>query len=129
MFGKKVILIFINLLLAGYSICDEMPLIVNQNSYDQAVQNAKQRINLDKIRQNQAETNRDNALAAKLYNITGIPSWKNMEFIYSAKVNNQINPVLLVQSINNYLIDYRHPQLSNSQIKSINQIVNHTLTP
>lgn len=122
MFGKKVTLKLISMLLAvahcGY--CAEI-INNNQSSQEQAIANATKHIDINKIRLQQQQINQDNAMAAKLYSITRIPSWRSLAFIRASRVNNVVRNELLVNSINDYLAQNKHPQLSLEQKRLIQQ--------
>lgn len=122
MYDKKVTLKLISMLLAiihcGY--CAEI-INNNQNSQEQAIANATKHIDINKIRLQQQQINQDNAMAAKLYSITSIPSWRSLVFIRASRVNNVVRYELLVNSINDYLAQNKHPQLSLEQKRLIQQ--------
>lgn len=121
MYEKKGILKLIKgsflLLFLVYNISGNADDIsVNQQSIaQQALANATSKIDLNKIQQQQAQQNKDNALSAKIYEITTIPTWRNLIFIRQSRVGNSVNPELLIKQINDYLTQYNHPQLSTHQ--------------
>jgi uncharacterized membrane protein len=119
MYDKKVTLKLISLLLLViyYGYCTE---IINNNQ-EQAIANATKHIDINKIRLQQQQINQDNAMAAKLYSITSIPSWRSLAFIRASRVNNVVQYELLVNSINEYLAYNKHPQLSSEQKRLIQQ--------
>lgn len=56
------------------------PGINQQEQVNQALLNARSRIDFNKIRDQQAQENRDNQMAISISEITGIPSWRNIIF-------------------------------------------------
>lgn len=111
------------LLLMFSYCCNADSISYNQ---DQAINSAMKRIDLNKINEQQQQTNKDNALAAKIYETTSIPSWRSLIFIHNAKNNGNVNSDTLITYINQFLQNNNHDKLnSNQQIyihKSVNTI-------
>ena len=122
MYDKKVITKLISLTLIFVRFNCYGDVLSNSQSYqDQAIANAAKHIDINKIRIQQQQINQDNAMAAKLYSITNIPSWRSLSFIRVSRVNNIVQYNLLINSINNYLTQNKHPQLSFEQKRLIQQ--------
>lgn len=114
------------LVLLSYSIsCNADDISIKQQSIaQQALANATSKIDLNKIQQQQAQQNKDNALSARIYEITTIPTWRNLIFIRQSRVGNSVNPELLIKQINDYLIQYNHPQLTTHQQSLLSHAIN-----
>lgn len=98
--------------------------IYQQSIAQQALANATSKIDLNKIQQQQVQQNKDNALSARIYEITAIPTWRNLIFIRQSRVGNSVNPELLIKQINDYLIQYNHPQLTTHQQSLLSHAIN-----
>lgn len=98
--------------------------IYQQSIAQQALANATSKIDLNKIQQQQVQQNKDNALSARIYEITTIPTWRNLIFIRQSRVGNSVNPELLIKQINDYLIQYNHPQLTTHQQSLLSHAIN-----
>ena len=114
------------LVLLVYNIsCNADDISINQQSIaQQALANVTSKIDLNKIQQQQAQQNRDNALSARIYEITTIPTWRNLIFIRQSRAGNSVNPELLIKQINDYLIQYNHPQLTSHQQSLLTHAIN-----
>ena len=114
------------LLLQVYKIsCNADDISINQQSIaQQALANVTSKIDLNKIQQQQAQQNRDNALSARIYEITTIPTWRNLIFIRQSRAGNSVNPELLIKQINDFLIQYNHPQLTSHQQSLLTHAIN-----
>ena len=114
------------LVLLSYSIsCNADDISIKQQSIaQQALANATSKIDLNKIQQQQAQQNKDNVLSARIYEITTIPTWRNLIFIRQSRVGNSVNPELLIKQINDYLIQYNHPQLTTHQQSLLSHAIN-----
>ncbi|HRG61645.1 MAG TPA: hypothetical protein PLP75_01360 [Burkholderiales bacterium] len=114
------------LVLLSYSIsCNADDISIKQQSIaQQALANATSKIDLNKIQQQQAQQNKDNVLSARIYEITTIPTWRNLIFIRQSRVGNSVNPELLIKQINDYLIQYNHPQLTSHQQSLLTHAIN-----
>ena len=114
------------LVLLSYSIsCNADDISINQQSIaQQALANVTSKIDLNKIQQQQAQQNRDNALSARIYEITTIPTWRNLIFIRQSRAGNSVNPELLIKQINDFLIQYNHPQLTSHQQSLLTHAIN-----
>lgn len=126
MYDKKAILKLTSVLVLSCTVyAEQLPFNnANTTAYEQGIQSAQQRISLDKIREQQQQTNQDNRLASQLYAITNIPNWRCMGFIHAAKVNKVVNSDLLIKNINTFLSSNGHASLTNLQEKLIAQEVN-----
>lgn len=129
MYEKKGILKLIKgsflLLFLVYNISGNADDInVNQQSIaQQALANATSKIDLNKIQQQQAQQNKDITLSAKIYEITTIPTWRNLIFIRQSRIAGIVNPDVLIKQIDDYLINYSHPELSISQKAKLAKVV------
>ncbi len=114
------------LVLLSYSIsCNADDISIKQQSIaQQALANATSKIDLNKIQQQQAQQNKDNALSARIYEITTIPTWRNLIFIRQSRAGNSVNPELLIKQINDYLIQYNHPELTTHQQSLLTHAIN-----
>lgn len=114
------------LVLLVYNIsCNADDISINQQSIaQQALANVTSKIDLNKIQQQQAQQNRDNALSARIYEITTIPTWRNLIFIRQSRAGNSVNPELLIKQINDFLIQYNHPQLTSHQQSLLTHAIN-----
>lgn len=101
------------------SISNADPTMDQQEQINQALANARGRIDFNKIREQQALQNKDNQLAIKISEITGIPSWRNIVFIRQSRNNSKIDVNSLIVLLDQYLIQNNHSQLDSSQKKSI----------
>lgn len=100
------------------------PTIDQQEQINQALINARSRIDFNKVKEQQEQQNKDNQLAIKISEITGIPSWRNIVFIRQARSGNKINSHVLINSLDQYLLQNNHLQLDNTQKKSITNSIN-----
>lgn len=122
MYDKKVITKLISIVSIFVSVSCNADVLSNSQSYqDQAIANATKHIDINKIRIQQQQINQDNSMAAKLYSITNIPSWRSLSFIRASRVNNIVQYDLLINSINDYLTQNKHPQLTLEQKRLILQ--------
>ncbi len=118
---NKRLLILLTLI-ASTSYAD--PIMDQQEQINQALINARSKIDFNKVKEQQGQQNKDNQLAIKISEITGIPSWRNIVFIRDARDNNQINQGVLVQLLDEYLLQNRHPRLNDTQKKLIITTIN-----
>ena len=95
------------------------PTIDQQGQINQALINARSKIDFNKVKEQQDQQNKDNQLAIKISEITGIPSWRNIVFIRQSRNGNKIDSSLLINLLNQYLQQYEHHQLNEPQKKSI----------
>lgn len=97
-----------------------------QNNQAQAIQNATARFDMNKIQEQQEQINQDNALAARIYDVTGIPSWRSLSFIRNSRTPNGVNEQLLVEQLNSYLLQNNHQKLTEYQNNQIIQFIQST---
>lgn len=86
-----------------------------QEQINQALINARSRIDFNKVKEQQEQQNKDNQLAIKISEITGIPSWRNIVFIRQARNGNKIDPDMLIKLLNQYLVQNQHNELTHKQ--------------
>lgn len=86
-----------------------------QNNQAQALQNAAARFDMNKIQEQQQQINQDNALAARIYDVTGIPSWRSLAFIRNSRTDQGVNEQLLINELDNYLIQNNHNKTTKLQ--------------
>lgn len=103
--------------------------LVNPNNQNEAIQNAMKRIDINKIKEQQDQINKDNVLAAKIYDATSIPSWRNLAFIRNSKVSGKISKQLLLTQINTFLVSNSHNELNNHQKQLIEADVDKVYAP
>lgn len=113
---NKRLLILLNLI-ASISYAD--PTIDQQEQINQALINARSKIDFNKVKEQQEQQNKDNQLAIRISEITGIPPWRNIVFIRQSRNNNKIDADSLIVLLDQYLIQNNHSQLDRSQKKSI----------
>lgn len=98
------------------SLCFGDSIFINgQYNQEQAIAKARNKINIDKIHEQQKQINQDNAMSARIYTITEIPSWRSLSFIRDSRVNGSVNVDTLINVVNQYLSQNKHPELSLSQ--------------
>jgi hypothetical protein len=95
------------------------PTIDQQEQINQALINARSKVDFNKVKEQQKQQNKDNQLAIKISEITGIPSWRNIVFIRQSRNGNEIDANLLIVSLDQYLIQNNHSELNSTQKKSI----------
>lgn len=103
--------------------------LVNPNNQNEAIQNAMKRIDINKIKEQQDQINKDNVLAARIYDATSIPSWRNLAFIRNSKVSGKISKQLLLTQINTFLISNGHNDMNNHQKQLIEAAIDKIYTP
>lgn len=96
--------------------------IDQQEQINQALINARSKVDFNKVKEQQEQQNKDNQLAIKISEITGIPSWRNIVFIRQSRNGNKIDFNLLINLLNHYLIQNQHNELTNKQISEIYNI-------
>lgn len=106
----KFVSVFFSSLCFGDSI-----LINGQYNQEQAIEKARNKVNIVKIREQQKQLNQDNAMSAKIYSITSIPSWRSLAFIRDSRVNGNINVDMMIKVINLYLSQNHHTELTSHQ--------------
>lgn len=94
-----------------------------QNNQAQAIQSAKYRFDMNKIQEQQEQINQDNALAARIYDVTGIPSWRSLSFIRNSRTSQGVNAQVLIDQLDAYLLHNNHNRLSINQKSKITQLV------
>lgn len=92
-----------------------------QNNQAQAIQSAKSRFDMNKIQEQQEQINQDNALAARIYDVTGIPSWRSLSFIRSSRTTQGVNAQVLIDQLDAYLLHNNHNRLTTNQKSKIIQ--------
>lgn len=117
---NKRLLILLNLI-ASISYAD--PIMDQQEQINQALINARSRIDFNKVKEQQEQQNKDNQLAIRISEITGIPSWRNIVFIRQARNGNKVDSTKLVNLINQYLIQNKHIPLNKVQFTEINSCI------
>lgn len=103
--------------------------LVNPNNQNDAIQNAMKRIDINKIKEQQDQINKDNVLAARIYDATSIPSWRNLAFIRNSRVSGKISKQLLITQINTFLVSNGHNELNNHQRQLIEAAVDKVYAP
>lgn len=96
------------------------PTIDQQEQINQALINARSKVDFNKVKEQQEQQNKDNQLAIKISEITGIPSWRNIVFIRQSRNSNKIDSKLLINLLNQYLTQNTHNELT---IKQKNKII------
>lgn len=95
--------------------------IDQQEQINQALINARSKVDFNKVKEQQEQQNKDNQLAIKISEITGIPSWRNIVFIRQSRNGNKIDSSLLINLLNQYLTQNQHKELTHWQIYEINK--------
>lgn len=103
--------------------------LVNPNNQNEAIQNAMKRIDINKIKEQQDQINKDNVLAARIYDATSIPSWRNLAFIRNSRVSGKISKQPLLTQINTFLVSNGHNELNNYQRQLIEAAIDKVYTP
>ncbi|AUR52047.1 hypothetical protein [Aquella oligotrophica] len=123
---NKRLLILLNLI-TSLSYTD--PTMDQQEQINQALINARSRIDFNKVKEQQEQQNRDNQLAIRISEITEIPSWRNIVFIRQARNVGRIDAIKLINVINQFLIQNEHPKLNQTQLKQISSDLQSYHTP
>lgn len=125
MLDSKVISKLINLvwLLPAISLAD---ITSYQNNQAQALQNATAHFDMNKIQEQQEQINQDNALSARIYDVTGIPSWRSLSFIRNSRTPNGVNSQALIDQLNAYLLQNNHQKLTEYHKNQIIQFTQST---
>lgn len=101
----------------------------NPNNQNDAIQSAIKRIDLNKIKEQQDQINKDNTLAARIYEATSIPSWRNLAFIRNSRVSGKISKQILLTQTNTFLVSNGHNELTIHQKQLIEASVDKIYSP
>ena len=118
------VLITILTLSSASSWADTAMIVNNQSSNQQAIVNVAARINPAQIKHQQSLQNQETQLAMYIDEITHIPTWRSLVLIRNSRVDNQISSNLLIQKLNSYLEQNKHPILTSVQSAQIVKATN-----
>lgn len=108
-------------LLVGVALAD--PSLNQEQTQQAAITKVSTRINLSQIQQQQSIQGQDTELSIALYQITNIPTWRNIVMIRDSKVSGNITSDLLTKNVNKFLIKNGHAELSSTQKTKIDLVV------